>query len=82
MLQLANKDGNAFAILGSCRQALARARRLDLWNEFHKEATSGDYNHLLTTGCDYFVVDADEDEDDNRWLEDSINGLCDADEED
>ena len=48
---------NAFAILGRCRQALARARRLDLWNEFHKEATSGDYNHLLTTVCDYFEVD-------------------------
>ena len=48
---------NAFAILGRCRQALARAKRLDLWNEFHKEATSGDYNHLLTTVCDYFEVD-------------------------
>jgi hypothetical protein len=36
---------------------LARARRLDLWNEFHKEATAGDYHHLLTTVCDYFKVD-------------------------
>ena len=56
-VKLVGEDGNAFAILGRCRQALVRARRLDLWNEFHKEATSGDYNHLLTTVCDYFEVD-------------------------
>ncbi len=48
---------NIFAILGRCRQALARARRLDLWDEFHKEATSADYNHLLATVCEYFCVD-------------------------
>ena len=81
-VKLVGEDGNAFAILGRCYQALVRARRRDLWEEFRKEATSSDYNHLLATVCDYFVVDADEDDDDNRWLEDSINGLCDADEED
>ena len=48
---------NAFAILGRCYQALVRSRRRDLWDEFHKEATSGDYNHLLATVCDYFCVD-------------------------
>ena len=56
-VKMVGEDGNAFAILGRCRQALARARRLDLWNEFHKEATSADYNHLLATVCDYFEVD-------------------------
>ena len=83
-VKLVGEDGNAFAILGRCRQALARARRLDLWEEFRKEATSSDYDHLLATVCDYFVVDADEDEDEeyNRWLEDSINGIGEADEED
>ena len=83
-VKLIGEDGNAFAILGRCRQALARARRLDLWEEFRKEATSSDYDHLLATVCDYFVVDADEDEDEeyNRWLEDSINGIGEADEED
>ena len=81
-VKLVGEDGNAFAILGRCYQALVRARRRDLWEEFRKEATSSDYNHLLATVCDYFVVDADEDDDDNRWLEDSINGLCDEDEED
>ena len=83
-VKLVGEDGNAFAILGRCYQALVRARRRDLWEEFRKEATSGDYNHLLATVCDYFVVDADEDEDEeyNRWLEDSINGIGEADEED
>ena len=56
-VKMVGEDGNAFAILGRCRQALARARRLDLWAEFHKEATSADYNHLLATVCDYFEVD-------------------------
>ena len=56
-VKLVGEDGNAFAILGRCYQALVRARRRDLWEEFRKEATSGDYNHLLATVCDYFVVD-------------------------
>ena len=56
-VKMVGEDGNAFAILGRCRQALAKARRLDLWDEFHKEATSADYNHLLATVCDYFEVD-------------------------
>lgn len=83
-VKLVGEDGNAFAILGRCHQALVRARRRDLWEEFRKEATSSDYNHLLATVCDYFVVDADEDEDEeyNRWLEDSINGIEEADDED
>ena len=73
---------NAFAILGRCYQALVRARRRDLWEEFRKEATSSDYNHLLATVCDYFVVDGVEVDVVNRWIEDSINGICVADEED
>ena len=56
-VKLVGEDGNAFAILGRCYQALVRARRRDLWEEFRKEATSGDYNHLLATVCDYFEVD-------------------------
>lgn len=64
-VKMVGEDGNAFAILGRCRQALARARRLDLWNEFHKEATSADYNHLLATVCDYFEVDYFGEEEEN-----------------
>lgn len=64
-VKMVGEDGNAFAILGRCRQALARARRLDLWDEFHKEATSADYNHLLATVCDYFEVDYFGEEEEN-----------------
>ena len=56
-LKLTGEDGNAFFILGSARQALRRARRSDLWEQFNKEATSGDYTNLLATCMKYFVVD-------------------------
>ena len=64
-VKLVGEDGNAFAILGRCRKAMEKAKRLDLWDEFYKEATSGNYNHLLFTVCDYFEVnDFKEDEED------------------
>ena len=56
-LKLTGEDGNAFFILGRARQALHRARRSDLWEQFNKEATSGDYTNLLATCMKYFVVD-------------------------
>ena len=56
-LKLVGEDGNAFFILGKARRELARARRSDLWEQFHKEATSGDYQNLLATCMKYFVVD-------------------------
>ena len=56
-LKLTGEDGNAFFILGRARQALRRARRSDLWEQFNKEATSGDYTNLLATCTKYFVVD-------------------------
>ena len=34
-----------------------------MWDEFQKEATAGDYNHLLATIMDWFDVDLFEDED-------------------
>lgn len=56
-LTLVGEDGNAFMILGRARAALRRARRMDLWDAFNKEATSGDYNKLLATCMRYFDVD-------------------------
>ena len=56
-LKLTGEDGNAFFVLGRARQALRRARRSDLWEQFNKEATSGDYTNLLATCMKYFVVD-------------------------
>ena len=57
---------NVFNLLGICRRALGRAGKIELWDEFYKEATSGDYNHALATIADWFVVcsvDESEDED-------------------
>ena len=59
-------DGNVFCLLGICRRALGWAGKIELWNEFYKEAISGDYNHALATIADWFVVcsvDESEDED-------------------
>ncbi|MFA5672796.1 MAG: hypothetical protein WC922_10190 [Synergistaceae bacterium] len=47
-VKLAGVDGNAFVILGHVCQALRNAGYGgDFIAAFRKEATSGDYNHLL-----------------------------------
>jgi hypothetical protein len=47
-VKLVGEDGNAFAILGRVRQAMKRAGvPQDLIEKYTKEATSGDYDHLL-----------------------------------
>lgn len=57
-VQLVGKDGNAFNILGICRRAMKRAHLPESEiNEFTKEATSSDYNHLLATCCEWFNVE-------------------------
>ena len=64
-VRITGADGNVFNLLGICRRALGRAGKIELWDEFYKEATSGDYNHALTTISDWFVVcsvDKSEDE--------------------
>ena len=68
-LNLQNVSGNAFAILGVCRRALERAGKRELWDEFHKEATSGDYNNLLCTVSDWFDVTFGEDVDEEEYNE-------------
>ena len=55
-VKIVGADGNVFNLLGICRRALGRAGKIELWDEFFKEATSGDYNHALTTISDWFVV--------------------------
>lgn len=49
-VRLTGTDGNAFAILGRVQRALSDAgvEPEDL-AEFHREATAGDYDHLLRT---------------------------------
>ena len=59
-VRLVGEDGNAFCILGRCRRALSRAGKMDMWEEFHKQATSGNYLQLLATVMEYFDVDSDD----------------------
>lgn len=52
---LTGQDGNAFAIVGRCREA---ARGAELSNDeiaaFISEAVAGDYDHLLQTAMRWF----------------------------
>ena len=56
-LELSGQDGNAFFIIGRATKVGRKAG----WNEeevkkFQKEATSGDYDHVLQTCMKYFDV--------------------------
>ena len=55
-VRIVGADGNVFNLLGICRKALSRAGKIELWDKFRKEATSGDYNHALATIADWFIV--------------------------
>ena len=55
-VKLVGEDGNAFAILGKVSRELRRAGHKDLAEEYMKEATSGDYNHLLAVTQDFVTV--------------------------
>lgn len=54
---LVGSDGNAFMIIAKVRKALRDGGRPDLVDAFTKEATSGDYDHLLATCMKYVEVD-------------------------
>jgi hypothetical protein len=56
IVQMSDEDGNAFAIIGRCRRA-ARGKLSEAeLAEFQKEATAGDYSHLLQTVMRWFEV--------------------------
>ena len=49
-IQLTGEDGNAFMILGLVQRALRDAGvSEEEVSQFHAEATSGDYDHVLVT---------------------------------
>lgn len=56
-VRLVGEDGNAFSVLGRVSKALRRGGRGDLVDGFMKEATSGDYAHLLATVSKYVEVE-------------------------
>ena len=57
-VRLSGEDGNAFNILGICLRAM---RQTGLSQEerdaFYAEATSSNYDHLLTTCMKWFEVE-------------------------
>jgi hypothetical protein len=56
-LKLVGNDGNAFAILGNAQRVARKAGwDKETIDSFIKEATSGDYDHLLQTCFKYFDV--------------------------
>jgi hypothetical protein len=56
-VELVGHDGNAFSILGSVNRALQRAGvSKEERDAFAKEATSGDYDHLLQTCMAWVTV--------------------------
>ncbi len=57
-VKLVGRDGNAFVILGLCKQAMRRAKvPASEIAEFVKEATSGNYDHLLSTCMNWVCVE-------------------------
>lgn len=61
-IPLIGEDGNAFAILGRVKRAMRRAGLPnEAWEEFHAEATSSTYDHLLVTVMRWFTVDGEDD---------------------
>ena len=55
-LKMVGEDGNAFSILGRARATLRRNGMADRIEEFTKSATSGDYQQLIATCCEWFDV--------------------------
>ena len=54
---LTGQDGNAFAVLGRCRQAAQEAGLSeDEIAAFMEEAMAGDYDHLLRTAMRWFEI--------------------------
>lgn len=51
-VELTGSDGNAFAVIGKVKRALP----LDVQADFVAEATSGDYDNVLTTCCRWVNV--------------------------
>lgn len=65
---LVGQDGNAFALMGYTANALRREGLRELVSEMQKEATSGDYYHLIAV-CDKYIDMANAKADENGYEE-------------
>lgn len=55
-VQLSGEDSNAFLMLGQVTAALKKAGHRDQIEAFRKEATSGDFDHLIQTCMKWVTV--------------------------
>ena len=55
-LPMVGLDGNAFSVIGRARAVLRRNGMADRIEDFTKAATSGDYQQLIATCCEWFDV--------------------------
>jgi len=56
-VRLIGEDGNAFFILGKVTKEMRRKGcGKSIVDAYYKEATSGDYNHLLATTMKYVEI--------------------------
>jgi hypothetical protein len=55
--------GNAVGIIGMVSRALAGAGRMDLAEQYGREALLGDFDHLLTVSAKYVRLETERDED-------------------
>jgi hypothetical protein len=56
VVELTGKDGNAFLILGLVRRAILNSNHPELAENFMREATASDYEHLLNVCMRYVDV--------------------------
>ena len=57
-VDFSNQDGNAFAILGTVSKSMKRAGiEKEIIDQFYKDATSSDYDHLLEVVSEYVYID-------------------------
>ena len=63
IVDLTEKDGNAFAIIGAVKKAMAKLEKenseydyIKEFSKYQKEAIAGDYNHLIQTTMKYCDV--------------------------
>ena len=57
-VNLVGENGNTFYILGKCLSAMRRANiSKEEQDEFYRQATASDYNHLVITCMEWFNVE-------------------------
>jgi len=58
IVKFVGEDGNGFSIMGRVQQSLRRAGAdKEYIDKYLKEATSGDYDHLLVVSMEYVDVE-------------------------